>query len=181
MSEVIFGPRKHTELFVDDHVQLREVTFDQAETLFSLTDANREYLAEWLPWVNDTNSAQDSTSFIKDIHEKRDNGQEYGFGIYVDGNLAGHTSLMHVLGDDRDPEIGYWIGQEFSGQGLTSKSADALTNFAFEKLGLSKVIIRADTENLASNKIAENLGYTCTHQAPEEDSDRIMNIWMKGK
>ena len=81
--------------------------------MYNLIDNNRKYLSEWLPFPEFTKTAQDSLDFINSIIQKEIDGTEYGFGIYFDNKLVGHTSIMYVS-DDKNPEIGYWIASEAS-------------------------------------------------------------------
>lgn len=145
---------------VDSEIELKALSDDDAPALYALTDGSREYLAKYLPWVDSTLSAEDSLEFIKDCAVKRDNNEQYAFGIFFNNNLVGHISLMKLKHSEDPPEIGYWISQEYSGKGITKRAAEALTNFGFNKLGLKRIVIRAVEDNIGSNKIAENLGYS---------------------
>ncbi len=175
MSERI-NPEKHELLTVDEHIRLQAVSESEAGALFAITDANREYLAEFLPWAGDTKSEDDSLAFIRTIQRERSAGAQFGFGIYYDGQLAGHISLMHV-NDGEMPEIGYWIAENYSGKGITSRAAKAVEDFGFKTLGLEEIIIKARKDNAASNAIAEKLGYelfTVDHRDNE-----AVNVWRK--
>lgn len=179
MSELPSEHLPHLELPVGEHVRLRQLQPSDAEALFTVTDSNREYLAEWLPWVEGTTSSVDSRAFIDTMLERRQAGAEYGYGIVVDGRVAGHISLMH-LNDGKGPEIGYWIAEDVSGGGRTTAVAQAVSDFGFETLGLPKIIIRADPKNGASNRIAEKLGYTL-QESRVNPSGSTSNIWVKEK
>lgn len=158
MTESLDRKLPYLELHIDDRLSLRQLRLDEAETVFSVVDRNRAYLSQWLPWVEATKSPRDSEEFINEMISKRATASEYGYGIFVNGKFAGHTSLMHTA-DDQQPEIGYWVASEVAGQGVATKAAKALTDFGFEKLGLGKIVIKADPKNIASNKVAEKLGY----------------------
>lgn len=168
---------QHEALFVDEHIVLRAVTEEEAERLFYITDQSREYLAEYLPWVRYVNSSTDSLDFIKKTRGERAEGSQFGFGIYVEGRLVGHISLMHVT-DEQSPEIGYWIAKEFSGRGVTTGAADAVTKFGFDVLGLRSIVIKAAVDNTGSNKIAQKLGYELSG-TEQSDNDTTINIWRK--
>jgi ribosomal-protein-serine acetyltransferase len=176
MSETLLPPNNQ-EIVIDDSLTLRALSLGQAEELFSLTEANRDYLGEWLPWVDKTRSVEDSAGFISSIIQNRAAGTELGFGIVLEDKVVGHISLMHI-DDDREPEIGYWVSKDCAGQGVTTKAATAVSDFAFHTLGLDKVIIRADPNNIGSNRVAEKLGYTLERQDPHA-VEGVMNIWVK--
>lgn len=169
---------KYNEIVVDDDIILRAVSEEEAAALFGLIAANRPYLGEFLPWVASTKAVEDSRSFIRTIKEHRENGTEYGFGMYFGGVLAGHISLMHIA-DSKSPEIGYWIAEEFSGKGITTRAAQAVTKLAIEAIGADHIVIKARVDNIASNAIPPKLGYTL--QGSEREDGKTLNVWRRDK
>ncbi len=178
MSEQLPSQPPYSEIQIDEHLILRQLQVEDAAELFTVSDENRDYLAKWLPWVDKTKKVSDSQSFIEDVLRSRQKGSSFGYGMFLNGKLVGHTSLMYM--DTEEPEIGYWIAESVSGRGLTTKVAGALTDLAFGPLNLDKVIIRADPKNGGSNRVAEKLGYTNSGQRTDEDGD-ISNIWVRQK
>jgi ribosomal-protein-serine acetyltransferase len=180
MSELGDKHMPYESIFIDASLSLRQLQINEARELFDLTDHNREYLRKWLPWVDETKSPEDSEQFITDTLRKRQEGSEYGFGIVANGKVIGHISLMH-LSDDEDPEIGYWIASDQSGKGITTRAAKALTDFGLQTLHLDKIVIKADTNNVASNKIAEKLGYTLEGTINDAENQNTTNVWSINK
>jgi len=176
MSKKLKNLLPHAEILIDDQLTLRQVGPDEAGKFFDIIDNDREYLAKWLPFPAFTNTAQDSADFIKSTIQKRIDGLEYGFGIILDGELVGHTSLMHVS-DSQDPEIGYWIASGASGKGIVTRTTNALTNYGVNELGLKKIIIKADPKNTGSNRIAEKLGYRMD-RTEHDDRIGLSNVWV---
>lgn len=163
---------------IDPLLNLKQLDLGDAEFVFSIVDANREYLSKWLPWVDSTKSVEDSREFISDMIERRKAGSEYGYGIVDHGLPVGHISLMH-LSDGKEPEIGYWIASNDSGKGITTKAAGALTEFGFNTLKLTKIIIKADPKNLPSNRVAEKLGYKIERIEDDIRINNPANVWSK--
>lgn len=178
MSAVISKKLPYEIILVNDVLSLRQLQRNEAEHIFSLVDANRDYLRKWLPWADETQSPQDSKAFIEAMIKHRQDGSEYGYAIVLDGSPIGHMSLMH-LGDGEEPEIGYWIARDASGKGITTEAAAALTKFGFGTLGLSKIVIKADQQNIASNKVAEKLGYKVERTEPSKYTNHAANVWTK--
>ncbi len=179
MTEQNITHPTYEHLPVQEDLELRAASAEEAQTMFDLTAENREYLAKYLPWVNATETVDDSLAFIQETMRKRAAGEEYGFGIVVSGQLAGHISLMH-LKDGKMPEIGYWIAESASGSGITTKAAQAVSDFGFDTLGLDSILIQAAPDNIGSNKIAENLGYKL--EGTELDDQGLPhNRWVKRK
>ena len=166
------------ELPINEEVRLRQLDISDADVLFNLVDQNREYLRHWLPWVDHTQTTSDSEAFIIENLRKRREGSTYGYAIIFEGKLVGHISLMHITGG-KDPEIGYWISSDVSGRGIVKLAAGVLTKFGLNTLGLDKIVIKAEPDNIASNKIAEKLGYEPKGIENSEHTGRPVNIWVK--
>lgn len=161
---------------VEPGLKLRQLESSNAERIFELTEKDREYLQKWLPWPAFTNEVNDSAKFINSELEKRKSGEEYGYGIELDGTVVGHISLMHLKDEKKEPEIGYWIASEVAGKGITTKATEALTNFGIKELNLSKIVIRAEPGNIGSNKVAEGVGYKLSGQSKDEQG-KLLNVW----
>lgn len=166
------------ELSVNEDVSLRQLDGSEASVLFSLVNQNRDYLRHWLPWVDSTHSPSDSKAFITETLRKRREGSEYGYAIIFEGKPVGHMSLMHVT-DGKDPEIGYWISADVSGRGIVKSATDTLTDFGLDTLGLKKIVIKAEPDNIASNKVAEKLDYELSGVEASEHTGRPVNVWVK--
>ncbi len=164
----------HGEIPIDEMLCLRAIPESEADSLFKLSDDNREYLAEYLSWVDKTNSPEDSLAFIQRIQEERGEGSLFGFGIYYGDQLVGHISLMHVTDGER-PEIGYWVSKEHSGKGIATKATKSLAQFGFDTLQLDEIVIKARVDNKASNTIPQKLGYELFKV--EHRDDESLNIW----
>ena len=180
MSELEGKSLPHEVITIDESLCLRQLQPEEAHQIFALVDRNRDYLAKWLPWAEHTRSSADSEEFIHQMLSKRADGSEYGYGIVLNGKPVGHMSLMHLT-DGGQPEIGYWVASEMAGQGIATKAAGALTAFGFEVLGLQRIIIKAQPDNLASNKVAQKLGYTLDETVFDEEANQTTNIWAKIK
>ena len=174
MTEENLKNTAYDRIIVDNRITLAVLAESEADALYRLVDQNRQYLAEYLPWAI-TNKLEDSREFIQKVHRDRLAKTDYGFGVYVGGVIAGHISLMH-LSSQQTPEIGYWIGEEWKGQGITTKVAEKITRLAMADLGIDTIIIKAATTNAASNKIAQKLGYEqCSVE--QDDEGRAINVW----
>jgi len=55
-------------------------------------------------------------------------------------------------------EVAYTIAEEYWGQGLGTDAAQAILQYGFESLNLSRLICLIDPENIASQRVAEKIG-----------------------
>ena len=148
----------YAELQVEDGLDLHQVTMDDAAELFAAVDANREYLREWLPWLDRTNNVDDETSFIASTLEEYERGDGVLYGIRLEGNLIGTISLNWIDWENRGCGVGYWLAEDQTGNGYATKSCIRLMEHCFDDLGLHRFVLEAATDNFPSRAIAENLG-----------------------
>src|SRR5262245_30487016 len=125
---------------VDDDVFLRLHEMRHADELFRLSDANREHLRPWMPWIDGTKSVEDTRAFLKGVLEGFTQGRAYTFAIMERGTHVG-TIGLELVEDANEAEIGYWISAGAERRGLITKSTEALMRFAFEDVGLNRVVI----------------------------------------
>ena len=145
-------------LMVDESLELRQTMPEVAEEMFAVVDANREYLREWLPWLDNTNSPDDETTFINGLLEEYRKGEGINYAIRLDGRFIGGMSLNWIDRGNRGCGVGYWLSEEFTGQGIVTRCCDRLMGHCFDDLGLHRFVLEAATENFASRAIAERLG-----------------------
>lgn len=165
----------HELLTIDEHMKLVQLQPEQADILFELTDRNREYLGQFLPWPAHVKSVEDSRKHIEETIQKRIENSSYTYGIEVDGVIAGDISIRNLNEAEKTPEIGYWMSPIYAGKGLMTKSVQALTDYGLGSLGLEKIVIRAEPTNVGSNKVAEKAGYI--QEGKDIEHDKTLNVW----
>lgn len=90
--------------------------------------------------------------------------EDQGFGLLAltlkdDGKLLGFCGLMpQIVDGESNIELGYRLDSAFWGQGIASEAAKAVRDFAFKQLGLTHLISIIQVDNLASKKVAQNIG-----------------------
>lgn len=132
---------------------------DDASELFELQDQNRARLRAWLPWLDQSQGPADTARMILKGLDQYSRNQGFHAVIRVDGRLAGVVGFHAVDWVHRATSIGYWLGQEFEGRGLMTRSCSALLDHAFRVWNLNRVVIRCATENRRSRAIPERLGF----------------------
>jgi len=147
-----------TYLCLTDRLALEIVTPFNALELFSLVDANRDHLREYLPWVDATKSSDDSASFIKGALKRFAEARELTYFIKQDGCIIGIISLWLEYPDTNTHEIGYWLAKSHTNQGIMTHCVARLLEMAFSSLQAKKVQISCATTNTASNRLAQKAG-----------------------
>jgi ribosomal-protein-serine acetyltransferase len=127
---------------IDDELELRLLEISHGDKVFSLVDAGRIYLRQWLPWIDGTRSAVDTQAFIRSAKNQYASDNGFQAGMWYKGELVGIIGLHQVDWSNRSTSIGYWLSQQYQGKGIVTRSCRALLNHAFNELGLHRVEIR---------------------------------------
>ncbi len=145
---------------VDADIELKFLEEMHAEELFRLVDGNREYLRQWLPWLDSNTSVKDNEEFIRHGHERFSKREGVTAGIWFKGNLAGVISFVSLDMANRSGVIGYWLAAEHQGKGLVTRACAAMIDYGCLDLGLNRIVIRAATDNRQSLAVPLRLGFT---------------------
>ena len=88
-------------------------------------------------------------------------GEAVDFAIVVRDEevLVGAVGLRLRREHDR-AELGYWIGVPYWGHGYATEAAAAVVGYAFQTLGLHRVLASHYTKNAASGRVLEKIGMT---------------------
>lgn len=128
---------------------------EHAEPLFTLVHGSRPHLYPWLPWLKRIHSPQDTAAFILRLVAER--GPQ--FVINVDNRLCGGLGFYALDQTEKKAALGYWLGAEYTGQGIMLDAVRQLCNYGFLHFHLQKIEIRCAVNNHASRKVPERLGF----------------------
>ena len=85
---------------------------------------------------------------------------ETNFAIAVAGAAVGAIGFMLQSDVDRvSAEIGYWLGEALWGRGIVTEALVAVTRYAIERHGLTRVFALPFAHNTASCRVLEKAGY----------------------
>ncbi len=153
---------------IDNELTLKLLDLGDAPSLFQLTDRNREYLREWLPWVDGIKEQEDSEAFIHSCLRGFKEKEEIHLGILWNDEMVGVSGYRRMDWSNCSTEIGYWLGEAFQGKGIMTKVVKAMIEYAFDEWKLNRVEIRVAVGNKKSRAIPERLGFLnegCLRQA----------------
>ncbi len=131
-----------------------------AEDLFKTIEENRQYLRQWLPWVDQTKTIQDSKVYLRYCKQGYASQTQAVLLLLYNTSVIGTIGFNNLDHGNHVGEIGYWLAQKYQGNGLMSHAVKTLTTIGFERLGLNRLVIKAATENKASRAIATRLGFS---------------------
>lgn len=146
-------------LKINEKLKLQQPDLAYSTALFELVNNNRLYLEKWLPWVSGTKRVEDSLEFLKNAIRFSKGGQQLHTLIIYENKLVGLVGFNTIRKAHQKAEIGYWIAENMQGKGIVTKSVHRLIHYGFHQMNLNRVIIRVNTENIASQNIAKRLSF----------------------
>jgi len=146
-----------------------------ADEIFAVTDANRRFLREWLPWLDRTNSAEETRKFIREQLDLFARGKALHVTIFYKGKVAGVAGFNEIDSVNGIGFIGYWLAEKYNGMGIMTKVVSDLITIARDELKLQKADIRCATQNIKSRAIPERLGFT--HEGTLRRAEKVYDKW----
>lgn len=162
------------KILVDENISLEFLEEIHAEAMLNIVNANREYLREWLPWVDNMQTIASYTNYICDCKKRAAEKTDFGFAIMVDKNIAGCIGLHRINQQNKIGEIGYWLADGMQGKGIVTKCCTAIMKMGFAELGLNRIEIKCAVGNHRSRAIAEKLKF-------KEEGILRQAEWLNGK
>ncbi|MBB6217987.1 ribosomal-protein-serine acetyltransferase [Anaerosolibacter carboniphilus] len=145
---------------IDNDVELKILDINNAEELFDLIYSCKSYLMEWLPWVDGTKSMADTKTFIEMSKKQIASNSGFQAGIWYKQKLAGVIGYHKMDWTNKSTSIGYWLGENYQGKGITVRATKAFVEYALTDLNLNRVEIRCAEKNYKSRAIPERLGFS---------------------
>jgi RimJ/RimL family protein N-acetyltransferase len=144
----------------DGVVALRQWRKDDVAVLPGLINGDPE-IERWLELMPSPYTRKDAREWVERASEAWRSGQFLPFAVLdaETGQVVGGLGFNSIDGDSASGEIGYWVSAAARGRGLTTRALRLVTRWGFEELGLERVQVRAEVENVASCRVAEKAGY----------------------
>jgi ribosomal-protein-serine acetyltransferase len=147
------------KIHVDDTISLEFLEEIHAGSLLNLVNANRDYLREWLPWVDQMQTVANFKQYIIDTNKRAVEGTDLGYAIIIDKNIVGRMGMHRINHQNKIGEIGYWLAGDLQGRGVVTKCCKTLIGHGFTVLDLNRIEIKCGVGNHKSMAIPEKLGF----------------------
>lgn len=144
---------------VDEEISMRMLSARDAEDLFQMTDRSRDYLREWLPWLDQIKSAEDSLQFIMNSFQIYAERTGLTSGVFYKDELVGIAGFNKFDWANRVGFVGYWLAEDHQGHGIMTRAVQGLIDYSFDQFDLNRIDIRTAYENKKSQAIPERLGF----------------------
>lgn len=144
-------------IVVDTNIRLKEIGLEDTEVIFNTITNERDYLSEWLPFVEHTHEISFTHSFIEEyLNSER---KDLTCAIYYQNQFVGLIGLKDTDTDNKKTEIGYWLSEAFQHKGIITCSCKTLISYAFDEMDINRIQIKAAEHNLKSQQIPLRLGF----------------------
>lgn len=142
---------------VDNDTHLASLELRHADILHDVIDKNRQHIGRFLPFAKHQ-TLEGTREFVQSSLHRFAAGTDVLSTIWYRNQLVGSIGL-HITPGQQSASIGYWIAEEAQGKGIMTKCCQAVIDYAFDDLGLHRIEIRANTDNVKSRAIPERLGF----------------------
>lgn len=147
------------EFYDGGEMQLKFLELSDAEQLFALANSSRQYLREWVPWLDTTKTVGDTIRYILATHRQFQLNNGFQTGIWYNQQFVGVIGFVSIDWNNKSTSLGYWLGEKYQGHGIMTLACRTLISHAFEVMHLKRVVIRCAVENMKSRAIPERLGF----------------------
>lgn len=144
---------------ISSKLRLETIQLNMAEVVFEAINRDREYLKEWLPFIEETQQVIQTEEFIRTIVSQRGKKKDEIFTIWYNQEFAGLIGFKDTDWINHKTELGYWLTEKMQGKGIATASVKELVKNAFKKLGMNRVQIKVARGNVKSASIPKRLGF----------------------
>ena len=149
---------------------LHPIEESDAHELYAVIEANRSYLARWMPWAAGQ-TLDDTLAFIRDARDQLASNNGFQAAVVEEGQIVGMIGFHHVSWVHRSASIGYWLAESAQGRGTMTHAVRTLVGQAFGTWRLHRIEIRVGADNTRSRAIPERLGFT--QEGVAREAERI--------
>ena len=146
-----------------DTVELRMWMPHHAEALMEAIRTNAGHMNPYLEFATPDYSLELAQDFINRSQQNMAKHQASSYGLFHSEEVVGGVGYVYWDEYSKRTEIGYWLAQNWTGQGLMTKATQVLTDYALGTRGMNRVEIQMDVQNTASAGVPKRLSFTHEH------------------
>lgn len=165
-------------LTVNKRIRLEPIKYIHAFQIFEAIDQNRDFLSNWLPFVEQTRTQEDTEEFIRSILAEPSDIRENVFVIWYQDQFAGLIGFKDTDRLNLKTEIGYWLIEKMTGKGIMRSAVETLIEFVFIIMKMNRIQIKCGVGNHKSAAIPKRLGFQFEgiERAGEKHKDRFIDL-----
>ena len=141
------------------HLVLKDLNMEQADSFFEHIEENRDAYDDTIPFVSKTHTVAAMREVMARNLRRQAEGIAEFYTLWDGPRLAGYFLVREKNKEAKWAEIGYMIGKQWRGQGLSKQICGLLINELFDNQDMHKIVICCNADNLASIGLAKKLGF----------------------
>ena len=148
-----------------ERLVLRKIKNEDTEPMFRNWASDQEVTryVTWLPHDN----VEITHAIIQEWIKEESDPKTIRYMITVKGSDEPIGMIDVVAYIDGAPEIGYILSKKQWGKGYMTEACKAFVQCLLD-IGFSRIVIEANVENFASNRVIEKCGFIFTHRESKE-------------
>lgn len=136
----------------DGDLLLRPWTEDDVDAM--VAGCNDPEVARWIPTIPHPYTREDAIAFIRGEVVP----EHTAFAMELDRRVVGGIG-MGLNAHEYRATMGYWVAASARGHGICTRALRRLTRHALDELSVQRVDLITDPENVASQRVAEKVGF----------------------
>jgi RimJ/RimL family protein N-acetyltransferase len=143
----------------DDVVVLRPWLERDVDAIVSA--CRDEEIAQWLDQVPQPYGEADARTYVALTRRGWKDGTHAAFAVTdaETSEVLGSVGIHWLDPEEGVAEVGYWVRLEARGRGVATRATRLATAWALRSCGMKRVQLRADSRNVASQRVAEAAGF----------------------
>jgi RimJ/RimL family protein N-acetyltransferase len=115
-------------------------------------------IPRWIPWIPVPYSREHAETYVQQCLEAGDDRYPFAIADAATGGAVGSIDLRLNTHFYRG-HVGYWVAAPARGRGVCTAALRVLSGWALQEFELQRLELITDPENLASQRVAEKVGY----------------------
>ena len=140
----------------DDAIALRPWRMDDAPAVFAA--CQDPAISHWVPWIPSPYLREDAETYLRSCLDCGDERHPFAIEEVETGELLGAID-MRLDAQRVRGHIGYWVAEPARGRGICTRALRLLAIWGHERLGLQRLELITDPGNVASQRVAEKVGF----------------------
>lgn len=143
-----------------ENVVLRPLRAGDAHAYYACARKNLARLRPWFYWAGDKMDLREAQEYLSAVDQQPEPALDRPYGYFQGEAMVGTSGLYKIDFHNRLARIGYWIDEDYEGQGLVTQGVRFLIDHAFSDLHLNRIEIRCAPQNSASRAVPQRLRFT---------------------
>jgi ribosomal-protein-alanine N-acetyltransferase len=140
------------QIIISDNILITKIFNSDKDSY--IKHLNNPLISQYMSRMPYPYTESDATCWLGEV-EKNENqhGIIKDFAIRANNDLIGGISLFNYVSKSHKAELGYWLAQEFWGQGLMLKIINEFLPWIVEKFKITRIEANVFDKNVPSQKV----------------------------